>query len=120
MTDVMLLSDIVALERRFWEAADDPDVYRECFADDAVVVLERGLLDKAAMLEETASAKPWERHTMSDVRLVDIGDGVVALSYRASAERNGGNHRYDATVSSVYVCRSGTWKLVLHQQTPDN
>ena len=119
MTNGRLLSEIVGLERRFWEAADDPDFYRERFADEGIVALERGLLDKPAVLEAAASAKPWERHTMSDVRLVEISEGVIALSYRAAAERNGGNHRYDATVSSVYTRRFGAWTLVLHQQTPD-
>ncbi|HWC71681.1 MAG TPA: hypothetical protein VG993_11005 [Actinomycetota bacterium] len=45
-------SELLDLERRFWSATGDPDLWRDRFADDGMVVLEKGLMDKATVMSD--------------------------------------------------------------------
>jgi hypothetical protein len=110
-------AEIIELEERFWEAAGDPRFYEEHFADDGTIALPIGMMDKAAVVEAMRSAEPWTGFEFSEPSLIDIADDVAAVTYTASAVREDGDE-YQAAVSSVYVRRNGSWKLVIHQQTP--
>jgi hypothetical protein len=109
---------LLELESAFWESAGDPRFYRENFADDGVMALPDGLMTKAQVVSVMEEASPWSRFTIDDLRFVDVGDDVTALVYTADATRDDRDDAYRAAISSVYVNRSGDWRLVLHQQTP--
>ncbi|MGA7228849.1 MAG: nuclear transport factor 2 family protein [Acidimicrobiia bacterium] len=110
--------DLVELERRFWEGAGDAEFWRGHFADDGVIVLPTGHMDKATVVGIQANSDPWETYALEDVRLVDLGEGCQAVTYRARACRAGDESDYVAAISSVYARRGGEWLLILHQQTP--
>jgi Domain of unknown function (DUF4440) len=109
---------LVSLEERFWEAAGDPDFYREHFADDGLMALPVGLMTKPQVVQAMESASEWSDYTIDDLRWVDVGDDVAALVYTTTAKRDDSDGTYRAAVTSVYVNRGGEWQLVLHQQTP--
>jgi hypothetical protein len=109
--------ELLALERRFWEAAGDPDFYRRRFAEDGRCVFGFGVMDKAATVAAMESAPPWTTYEINGVTLVELGPQVAALTYSAAATRRG-DEPYEAVVSSVYVHRDGEWQLALHHQIP--
>ena len=119
----MSLSDedrgaILALEQRFWfEGGGDPAFWREHFADDGVVALRFGLMDKDQTVEAMAQGQAWTEMEMEDVRVVALGDDAAAVAYTARAVRDDGSG-YEAVVGSAYSRRGGQWQLCFHQQTP--
>ena len=116
MRDEPTRDDLIQMEEGFWGAAGDAQFYRDHFAEDGRCVFGFGVLDKAETITSIASAPPWTSVAFDDVELTTIAADVASLSYAARADRDG--DRYDAIVSSVYVNREGSWKMVLHQQTP--
>lgn len=108
---------LLELERRFWRAAGNADFYRSRFADDGRCVFGFGTMDKQATINSMASAEPWTTFDLQDISLVTLTPEAAALTYSASATRQG-QDPYEATVSSVYVHRDDEWQLILHQQTP--
>jgi hypothetical protein len=116
---VATLEDLVAVERKLWDAAGGDDAgYAALLADGALHVFPGvGVLDRDAVLRAVAAATPWESYTIDDPRLVDLGDGAAALVYRTRAQRAGAS-AYIAAMTSVYVRRDGSWFLAAHQQTP--
>lgn len=109
--------EIIELEERFWEAAGNPEFYEEHFADDGAIALPIGVMDKTSVVDAMASAQPWTGYELTDPAFIDIADDVAAVTYTATAVRDEGEP-YQAVISSVYVRRNGSWKLVIHQQTP--
>ena len=111
--------EILELEWRFWtEGGGSAAFWGAHFADDGIVALEMGLLDKSDTMSAMEQSQPWASVTMDDVREVELAPGSVALAYRARGHREGDSDAYEAIVSSVYAERPGGWRLVLHQQTP--
>jgi hypothetical protein len=118
---VSLLDDLLDLERRFWGAGGDPAFYREHFAENGRCVFGIGILDKAATLTGVEQGAPWTDLQISDPQVVEIGAGVAALVYRATARPAGGDEPgepYEVYVSSTYVQRDDRWQLLLHQHSP--
>lgn len=110
--------ELIGLEREFWGAAGKPEHYERRFADDGVMAFDVGVMDKPAVLAAVADSASWARFTLDDVRMTQITDDVVALTYTTTARTAGSDAVYQAVISSVYVRRNGEWLLVLHQQTP--
>ena len=112
--------ELVALERRGWEALSGPDgarFYGEVMADDGLMLFPAMALDKEQTVQAIASAAPWSAFDLSDLRVIELGHEAI-VTYRAVAHREG-EAQYQAWMSSVYAFRDGAWRLVLHQQTPD-
>jgi hypothetical protein len=109
--------DLVGFERDFWQAAGDPDFYREHFADDGRCVFGVGILDKEATVASMYGAGEWTDVTFDELSIVGVADDVQALTYEATGTGADGD-TYRANVTSVYVRRGGEWQLILHQQTP--
>ena len=109
---------LVELEERFWRAAGDRERYEADLAPDAVHVFPGwGVAGRDRVLEGVAEAEPWTSFTLSDVRLVALGEDAAGLVYTARAQR-GEAPSYAAAITSVYRRAGGGWQLVLHQQTP--
>jgi hypothetical protein len=110
-------SELLDLEHRFWSATGDPDFWRERFADDGVVVLEMGMMDKATVMSTQEDAAPWIECSIEDARVLRLGDDAASIAYRVTARRRD-EDAYSAVASSSYARHDGTWQLVVHQQTP--
>ncbi|NZA27774.1 nuclear transport factor 2 family protein [Luteimonas sp. SJ-92] len=106
-----------SLERGFWTG--DASFYDANLAEEAVMVFPApaGIMDRAQTLEAIRSAPRWQRVEMAGQRLLQAGDGAVALAYRVRAERDG-DDGYAALCGSVYARTAQDWRLVMHQQTP--
>ena len=114
-----LKAELEDIERRGWEAlsgAGGAAFYETVMADEGVMVFPGMVMDRATTLETMRSVAPWSRFELRDMTVVGDGD-VGLITYRATARR-GDEPQYEATMSSVYVRRSGEWRLLLHQQSP--
>ena len=111
---------LLALEHAFWAASTDPDFYEEHVDDDAVLVFPYGVgaMDKEMTIYAvSANEGHWESHEFEGVRVMPFDEDAGLITYRAKATRVGDDGIFKAQVSSAYVQRDGTWKLVFHQQT---
>jgi hypothetical protein len=113
-----LREELIALERRFWESAGDPDFYRERFADDGVMAFHFGVMMKPDVVESMVGAPEWASYSIDDPVVVEISDDVASLTYTTIAVPDDSADPYRAVITSVYARRDGQLALVLHQQTP--
>lgn len=111
-------STLLERERQFWHG--DAAFYDATLTEDAVMVFPAptGVLERAAVIESLGDADRWRSVAFSDERVVDVGDGVFQLVYRADAVRSEDGAEYAALVTSVYVRRDDGWRLASHHQTP--
>jgi hypothetical protein len=116
-----LLETLVARERDFWDAssAGDGDFYRANVTEGGVFVFPppTGAIDRdtcATIVD--GNETPWQSYQIYEARLVPLAMGVAVITYRATAQPEGGN-RFAMLVSSAYVRRDENWLLAFHQQT---
>lgn len=93
------------------------DEYRRHLDDAAVVIVPGQALDKDATVQALDASPGWDEVTIDEARLLEMGEGCAALTYRFGGRR-GVDSSYVALMTSVYARRGDEWKLVLHQQTP--
>ena len=112
-----LTETLLELEAAFWRAAGSRERYEQNLAADAVHVFPGwGVTERDRAVSAAADAAPWDEFNIEDPRLVELSEDVAALVYTARAVR--GENPYVAAMRSVYRREAGTWRLVLHQQTP--
>jgi len=112
-----LESELLEIEEAFWQSSGDTKFWVEHFNDDGVIALPMGLMGKETVVKSQQRAKPWDDFSIKDAHVVDLGDDVASISYRATARRES-ESEYSAMVTSVYARRNGDWQLMVHQQTP--
>ena len=111
----MPLSDeLMQIERELASARGD--AYRRHLAPEAVVVVPGAVLDREQCAAAIDRTPRWEEWNISEERAIPLGADCALLTYRWRSKR--GTIHYAAVMSSVYARREGTWRLVLHQQTP--
>lgn len=107
------------LEHCFWViGGGEPEFWREHFADDGLVLLPHGILDKAQTVAAMEQARPWASVEMENLQRRTLSDDHVLLAYTARAVREGEVAEYRAAISSLYVRRDDQWQLFCHQQSP--
>lgn len=115
------LDQILTLEHSGWQSLCDStgaDFYGRLMIDDGVMVLAHGFaLDREQVIASLDDAPSWDEYTISDERLIRVGEDVVALVYTGRARR-GTEPEFAALMSSTYVRDGARWKLALYQQTP--
>jgi len=110
--------EVLALERRFWTEANNPDFYREHMADDGLTVIEpMGMIDKAQAVSMTAE-KPWQDVELSDVTIRQVALDCIVLAYHGTGRHEGDEEPYRGSIVSTYVRRDGRWQLVLSAHQP--
>lgn len=110
--------ELIDLEERFWlQGGGNPDFWSTHFAEEGVVALPFGIMDKNGTMEAMERAAPWARVDMDDLRVVPFSDAAVLVTYRATATRVADDEEFEAVIGSVYVERDGAWRLVFHQQS---
>ncbi len=115
--------DVEKLEQNGWQAlatdqATARTYYDSLLAEEAVMLFPGGMLvkGKEAILASIDS-QPWHSFELSEVQVIGVNEGVKVIIYKVAAQHEG-NHVYEALISSTYVWREDSWKLILHQQTP--
>lgn len=117
MMDTELLVD---LEHKGWQAlsGDNGAEFFDAFmADEAMMVLPMGVLDRDACIEAIAAAPPWSTYELSDIQVVVLTEESAMVVYEATAQRDG-QPPYRAIMSTVYVLSDDEWLIAFHQQTP--
>ena len=110
---------VVGLEERFWlEGGGDPDFWRRHFAEDGLVALPFGVMDKAQTVAAMQQARPWARVAMDEIRVLAVGETSVLVTYTATAGREGDADDYRVVIGSLYARQDGSWRLLFHQQSP--
>jgi hypothetical protein len=117
------MQDLIELEEQGWQALSSEleaskKFYSSVLRDDAIMLFPCGMLihGKEKILESLAT-QPWKSFQIEEMQAISLSDNAGVLLYKVTAQREGSNP-YVALISSTYVLSDGTWKLVLHQQTP--
>jgi hypothetical protein len=117
------MQHLLELEEQGWQALSSDGesgkrFYSSVLRDDAVMLFPGGMLieGKGNILESLA-AVPWKSFLIEEPRVIPLSESAGVLVYRVTAQREVGAP-YTALISSTYVRQGGTWKLVVHQQTP--
>ncbi len=110
-----LIDELLELEHGFWESSGSTDYYETHMSKNGLCVFSFGHLDKEATKAGIASAGPWTSFTFDDVQVHVLDNNAATITYRADAHRDGQPSR--AMVTSVYSRTTGTWQLMVHQQT---
>lgn len=104
--------DVIRLERRLWDEANNPEAYRQLMTEDEISVIEpMGVVPKAQALELALKSPPWTEVEMTDVEARELAPNCVVLTYRGAGRRGDSGARYRARICSVYVHRQGRWQL---------
>lgn len=117
------MPDLIELEEQGWQALSSAGeaskkFYSAVLHDDAIMLFPGGILinGKEKILESLA-AQPWQSFQIKEPQVISLSENAGVLVYKVTAQRKG-DDLYVALVSSTYLLSDGTWKLVLHQQTP--
>ena len=110
--------DVLALERRFWTEADDPEFFRQHMADDGFTVIEpMGVIEKAQAVSMTAE-KPFEDVEMTDVTVRQVAPDCIVVAYHGQGRHEGDEEPYRGSIVSTYIRRDGRWQLALSAHQP--
>lgn len=111
-------AEVLDLERQFWLIGGvRPAFWQEHFADDGIIALPMGIMDKAQTVAVMGESGGWEWVQFGEARFVHT-ESTVIVSYQATARGEGELDDYTAVISSAYQKRDGRWILVFHQQSP--
>ena len=106
--------ELMAIEREL--ALGRSDVYERVLHDDAVVVVPGAVLTRAQCVAAMDESPGWDDVDLGAPQLVESGTTATVV-YDFTGAR--GRETYRATLASTYTRDgAGTWRLLLHQQTP--
>lgn len=116
------MRELIELEEQGWRAlstAGDAGrkFYESVLREDAVMLFPGGMrIEGRAQILEALGSQPWQSFRIESPQVLSLSSSAASLIYKVTAQREG-SAPYVALISSTYA-RSGTWQLVLHQQTP--
>jgi hypothetical protein len=105
-------------EHELWEAMRDGDGgthLQQAMTADAVLIDDGSLIERSAAIV-ALDGTTWGEVTMSDQRLVRLGERAAMLVYRLRSTRD--NQPVDAWATTTYVYVEGRWRVGAHQQSP--
>lgn len=113
--------EIVDLERRFWEEANNPELFKTAFADDGLTIFEPvGFIEKEQAIQMSEQGKSFKNVKMTDVQLRQLTPDCVALAYHGEGTREGDRDAYHGSICSIYVRRNDRWQMALTDHQPWN
>jgi hypothetical protein len=113
-----LPAQLIRQEHELWEAmrhGDGGTHLQQAMTADAVLIDEGSLVERSAAIV-ALDGTTWAASTMSDQRVVRLGDRAAMLVYRVRGERGG--VPVDAWATTTYVYAEGRWRVGAHQQSP--
>ena len=116
--------DLIALEKRFWQAIKDGDVDAavDLADDDCIVAGPQGVerIDKAtfAAMMKSAPAKLLDFEIGDDVQVRQLNKDVAVLAYTVHEQLavDGKPITLDAAESSTWIRRDGRWTCAMHAE----
>lgn len=110
-------NELLAIEKQLWTGASD--AYLENLDEQCLVAFigMAGAFGREEIAGTVEGADRWRDVELDVEDVLQATDDVAIFTYTASAVRGEGE-RYRALVSSGYVRRDGSWKLMFHQQAP--
>jgi len=113
-----LPAQLIHQEHEQWEAMTRGEggthAYTAMLAD-AIMVFPGSLLERGAVVA-ALDGVVWGSVTMSDQRVVRLGDRAALLAYRLRGTRDGAP--VDVWATTTYVYSEGRWRVGAHQQSP--
>jgi hypothetical protein len=91
------LEALLEMEKSFWKSAGDQGFYRKNMAPEGKVIMSMGVLDKEGVVASMSDAEPQESFDIHNPALVEVSDGVAALTYSAIGRRKADSDAYRAT-----------------------
>lgn len=113
-----LPAQLIRQERELWEAmrhGDGGTHLQQAMTADAVLIDGGSLVERSAAIV-ALDGTTWGTATMSDQRVVRLGDRAAMLAYRLRGTRGG--EPVDAWATTTYVYSEGRWRIGAHQQSP--
>lgn len=119
-----LETDLMALERKFWQAMvdKDADAGASLASDPCIVTGGQGVgkIDRRTFVKMMEGAT-WELHdfAFSDVAVEQVTDDVAVIAYkvRENLTVDGKKLTMDAADASTWVRKNGAWQCVLHTES---
>jgi hypothetical protein len=111
--------EVKAVEQRWLENEDRPDVVQSILADDFVHVLPVGFIskeDQLAFLSKHPNAFPGSKH-FEDLRVRIYGEVAIATGIVSTIHDSGAKAKRTA-FTDVFVRRDGKWLAVNAQELP--
>jgi hypothetical protein len=112
-----LQQELVSIEQRLWTGG--ARTYRQNLDEDCLIAFTEmaGVSKREDVAGTVNDVERWRDIEIDVEGFLQPTEDVALLTYRASAIRGQGE-QYRALISSGYVNRDGTWRLMFHQQTP--
>lgn len=113
-----LPAQLIHHEHEGWDAicrGEGGTYYHHAMTPDAVMIVADGVIDRNAIMA-ALEGSTWDEYSMSEHRVVRLGDRAAVLVYRVQARR--GDLTVDLRMSTTYVCLEGRWRVGAHQHTP--
>jgi hypothetical protein len=110
----------LGLEEQVWQAqvAVDAEAERELLPPDFLGVDTGGSNDLERHLAQLDDGPITAQFTLSEARLLHLGEDAVLLSYRADARAPGSQTEERFYISSLWQRREGRWWNTVSQDTP--
>ncbi|HEY7627531.1 MAG TPA: nuclear transport factor 2 family protein [Ilumatobacteraceae bacterium] len=125
MTTTALEQDLLALERKYWQALKDKDVSTVAELTDFPCVVTGaqgvGRLDRSTY-ESMMNQASWEILDFeigddAQVRVLENDTAVVAYAVKERLSVDGKPVTFEAADSSTWVRRDGQWRCALHTES---
>ena len=113
-----LPAQLIRHEHELWEAmrhGDGGTHLQKAMTTDAVLIDGGSLVERSAAIV-ALDGTTWGDATMSDQRVVRLGDRAAMLAYRLRSTRDGSP--VDVWATTTYVYSEGRWRVGAHQQSP--
>ncbi|MFW8592701.1 DUF4440 domain-containing protein [Cribrihabitans neustonicus] len=120
LTDGPVLDDILALEKKVWQALieGDPKADAQMLSEDFLGVYPSGFSGKASHCDQLKQGPVMAEYRLSAAQLRCISGDAVLLSYRADYRPAGSSGWKAMLISSLWERRSRGWINSFSQDTP--
>jgi hypothetical protein len=107
------------LEHACWDAivtGTAVEFLDRLMTDEAVLLLADNALRRDEILKYYAAPASWRACELEALRVVELTDAAVVLTYTARLVRSGSASRELLACTSVYVAEDGVWRRSFHEQ----
>lgn len=113
------IGPFLELEKTVWQAlvTGDASVDAKMLEDGFLGVYDTGFSDKSGHVGQLSLGPTVAQYKLSDARLLELGEGVWLLAYKADFMRVGRDQPETMYVSSVWRKTTQGWRNIFSQDT---